>query len=428
MKKITLDKINFLIILLIVIGIPVGKLMSYNLFLLGYIEDSFDFNHVWLLWGSNVFLLIIYLYGLIIKKFEIEIEDILIYSLLILAIISTFIAQDRSIAFWGEVNRNEGLLTLITYFLIFLNSKNIKEKKYFNYIINVLQIIAVFQVIYGLLQTYTEVGFVKHYSRPYMAMGLCANPNFYGSYMTLIGLYAATNYLLRGKVINLVLALIFFAGLCLSESTGPFLGYLMAIFLLIIWQRKKINKKSLFILGLSCCLIFNLNNWANNYLFRDSHIKYGYEDYNIKEDIKGLVSGEDLKEVNNIGSGRIGIWKCMLPVVKEYFLLGAGIDNVGVVCPEDCGMRYDKAHNVYLQMLITNGILFLIFYCALCLIIFIKGFRLVESFDIAIFIAFIGYCVQAFANISVIDVAPYFYLFLGILVFCNNKKITSNMN
>ena len=179
-------------------------------------------------------------------------------------------------------------------------------------------------------------------------------------------------------------------------------------------------------MGLSCCFIFNLNNWANNYLFRDSHIKYGYEDYNIKEDIKGLISGEDLKEVNNIGSGRIGIWKCMLPVAKEYFLLGAGIDNVGVVCPEDCGMRYDKAHNVYLQMLITNGILFLSFYCVLCLIIFIKGFRLIETFDLAIFIAFIGYCVQAFANISVIDVAPYFYLFLGILVFCNNKKITSN--
>ena len=45
--------------------------------------------------------------------------------------------------------------------------------------------------------------------------------------------------------------------------------------------------------------------------------------------------------------------------------------------------------------------------------------------------AFIGYSIQAFFNISVIDVAPYYYIILGlILTECkedNNDKIESKL-
>ena len=104
-------------------------------------------------------------------------------------------------------------------------------------------------------------------------------------------------------------------------------------------------------------------------------------------------------------------------------MFGCGLDNLRVVYPQDKGLIYDKAHNIYYQMLITNGVFALITYCLLCLIIFIKGFKFKNSFYIAIFIAFIGYSIQAFGNISVIDVAPYFFIILGLLYSKDNEIV-----
>ena len=40
-----------------------------------------------------------------------------------------------------------------------------------------------------------------------------------------------------------------------------------------------------------------------------------------------------------------------------------------------------------------------------------------------IYMAFIGYSVQAFLNISVIDVAPYYFIIIGLILSeCNTKE------
>ena len=49
-------------------------------------------------------------------------------------------------------------------------------------------------------------------------------------------------------------------------------------------------------------------------------------------------------------------------------------------------------------------------------------------FMIALFIAFVGYSIQAFANISVIDVAPIFYIILGLLYTYVPKKNKEKIN
>ena len=141
------------------------------------------------------------------------------------------------------------------------------------------------------------------------------------------------------------------------------------------------------------------------------------ENYLISEEIANIVANDIItnKENNNFGNGRIRLWKNLIPYAKEYLFVGAGIDNIGVIYKDDW-LNYDKAHNIYLQMLITDGVFALIFYCILCLTLFIKGLKLKSPFYIALYIAFIGYSIQAFANISVIDVAPYFYIIWGILI------------
>jgi hypothetical protein len=73
-------------------------------------------------------------------------------------------------------------------------------------------------------------------------------------------------------------------------------------------------------------------------------------------------------------------------------------------------------------MLITTGIISLIIFLIILFILFTFSIRVEESITIALLIAFIGYSIQAFANISTIDVAPLYFIISGLLYY-NNKNL-----
>lgn len=415
-----IEKIIYKFIMLFMISIPLFKLISYILYLSGIIENSYNFNHVYVLWLSLPVLIILYIISLIYKK--ITYVDIIVYFLTILAFISTIFAQDTNISIFGEINRNEGLLTILNYYFVFLNVKNLSNKDYKNKIINLFLILGVFQVIYSILQVYTNFDFIKHFSKEYMAMGLCGNPNFYGSYMVMLVLISSTLYLLKNKNIYLVLSFIYALGLFLANSTAPFIGFILGFIFLIIFCFKNINKINMIKLILLLIILFFINDYALNLKYET--IKDNDRRYNIKYEVTDTVTSVVTKnDEYNYGSSRIKLWKNLLPIAKKYYLFGAGLDNLRVVYPKNNGLIYDKAHNIYYQMLITNGIFALFGYCLLCLIIFIKGFKFKDNFYIALYIAFIGYSIQAFGNISVIDVAPYFFIILGLLYSKDNEIV-----
>ena len=415
-----LDKMIYRFVMLFMICIPLFKFVSYILFLNGIISNSYDFSHVYVLWISLPIFIVLYIINLIYKK--ITYVDIITYILIILALISTVFAQNINISIFGETNRNEGLLTILNYYFVFLNVKNIDNKNFKEKIINLFFILGLIQVVYAFLQVYTDFSFIKHFSKSYMAMGLCGNPNFFGSYMVLLVLISSVLYLLNKKNIYLILSIIYALGLYLASSTAPFIGFLLGLIFLIIVYFKNINKVNLIKLIVLLTALFFINDYFLN--LRYETIKENNRRYNIKYEITDTVNSIVSKnEEYNYGSSRIRLWKNLIPIAKKYYLFGCGLDNLRVVYPQDKGLIYDKAHNVYYQMLITNGIFALINYCLLCLIIFIKGFKFKDSFYIALFISFIGYCIQAFGNISVIDVAPYFFIILGLLYSKDNEIV-----
>ena len=124
------------------------------------------------------------------------------------------------------------------------------------------------------------------------------------------------------------------------------------------------------------------------------------------------------------GTNRVEIWRKTLPVVPKYILHGAGIDNFAFAFgkePLSVSKYYvDKAHNEYLQILIAEGLFALLSYLALYAIAIFKGIK--NSFkdkEVYLLLPVIGYLVAAFFNISVIEVAPIFYICLGLLI---NRK------
>ena len=81
------------------------------------------------------------------------------------------------------------------------------------------------------------------------------------------------------------------------------------------------------------------------------------------EVVKGNTSDE-------LGSSRMYIWKNALKIVPKYLFVGAGVDNFyyafegGPLLSKSGSVYFDKAHNEYLNTLITEGIFGLIIYLA----------------------------------------------------------------
>lgn len=419
------DKLNKAIMyisIILIIGFPLLKLIFYILNMTNIFDGTkYTLYQSIFLWCLLPFNIIIYLIGIFIKKNKITYLDYSMWGLILFAFISTYFAEIREISIFGAEYRHEGLLSLISYYFIFLNLKNLSNEEYKKKIVDIFLYVGLFESIYSILQVYTNFSFINHYVKPFMAMGFCGNPNFLGSYIIMHLLIALSLYLINKKSKYKILTILYFITLCLANSTGPFLAFIISFIFLLIVFRKKIKLKYVIEISIALILTFFIVDYSNKF-FQQKLFNRGVEDsYNIATELKDTITNK--KNETMLGNGRISLWKNSLPLISRYWLVGAGLDNFGEVYPyQTYQAYYDKAHNIYIQIAVTNGVIPLALYLLICFVSFVKGIRIKNSFYIALFMAFIGYSIQGFSNINVIPVTTCFYIILGLL----NSKFEEN--
>ena len=349
-------------------------------------------------------------------KITIQIHDLLLLLIIMFGLIATVLAVVPKISLFGEYGRYEGLFSICYYMtLVFISSFiQAKHKKLIIYFILFSGLI---QLIYATFQI-TEFG--ENIKRMYRfrdiwATGFLTNPNFFGTYMLLclsytIGLYIDEKNKII-KILNLLMIFAFTIGILISNTLSCIVGLIIVIGYVIVYLIKnKSFKKLALILIIIFVTSFGMHKFKMTTLFNDV-LTTGNE---VKEISRGNVS-------NNFGTNRMFIWKNSLKIVPKYMLHGAGIDNFAHAFDgkalSDERWIYDKVHNEFLQILICEGIFCLITYLILYGIIVIRGIKI--SFKekyIYLILPIIGYLVQAFFNISVIEVAPLFYIGLGLCI------------
>lgn len=416
MKKISLDKIIYILVLVVMIGLPFLKFVTYVPFISNIAPYFIARIRVYFFWISIAFLLICYLFSVFSGERKIGYVDYLFYFLIFSLFISTTFAVDFKKSFLGADTRYEGLLTLANYYLLALNCKNIESKKYKKNIIKCFIGIGIFQSMYSILQALTPFTFWnrKFSGGAYMAMGLCSNPNFFGAYMAMQLSIVTIYFIKTGKWKYLGIYSLFSLALYLAGSSGPVLGYILS-FILFSFVFRKYFKRILTLI-----LSFLLVCYCTDVCIKFVHVELLNNElsdrYVISSDLAETVEKIEEDKIDSIGSGRIGLWKRSLPLMKEYWFTGCGLDNFGDVYPQSGNVHFDKAHNGYIQIGVTNGLFPLLVYMFICLIVFLKGFKLKENYSNSLFMAFVSYCILIFANISAIDVAPYFFIILGLLL------------
>lgn len=447
MEKITNKRILTIFTLCILIMVPLLKFFSMNLEMFG-IMSNYDFiNPAIILYVSVPFLAFIYIKDILDKKRKLDMYDYLFYILVFIGIISCIFSMDKMLSIFGKDFRHEGFLSILSYYLLFINWKENGTSEDIKKFLKFLVIIAVVNSIYALFQMYTNFDFVLTYFDydGKMASGMCGNPNFLGSLIVTVLVIVTCNFLIDKEKLNykkILLLILLFVSLINSESTGPILTYIIFLIFILVFlglKKQKIGKRSLVLfitIVITYLILIPLNN---TFVVDKDGNKISKNETSISSIKKTIGSG---------GNGRLKIWENSLDIIKDNPIIGVGFDNfelaypnpkipTGIVMvttmeeaktPVTSYYIVDNAHNVYLHTAVSTGLLGLIPYLLLCLFVFIKGLNGNSKLGILLLSGFVAYSIQAFANISVIQVAPIYYIIIGLILSLKEEPIkTSNI-
>ena len=145
-----------------------------------------------------------------------------------------------------------------------------------------------------------------------------------------------------------------------------------------------------------------------------------------------------------LASARGYIWSRSLPLLKDTLILGTGPDTFSFKFPQNdkLGILYaygttnmiiSKAHNIFLQFGINNGVIALLAFVGIIILYIVDSFKLYalknkydekQILGTILCLSIIGYLFTGLFNDSVICVAPIFWIILGVGVAVNfiNKK------
>jgi O-antigen ligase len=367
--------------------------------------------------GKIIFLYFIFILEVItfIKMRDFKINKIQCISLLFLLsiFIPSIFSNYKFTAFFGNVNRCEGFFIYALYIFNFIIASkfiNVTRKS-----VNIVLVAASVMAAYGIIQFFgidpIQQWSLGKISVPH-AIGTIGNRNFLSSYLCIFLFISVAGYIFIGKKNYLIYSIILFAGLISTMTRGGWLAFVIYSFigLLFIFKNKKQLKRALIIFIAFILVFISMNIKSGGVVFdrADSTVE-------IREDNTTVIRD----------SGRIKILKITFEAFKDRPLLGWGPDTLTKRLNDEYpelhnehiksqGQVVDKSHNEYLEYAVSNGIFSLAAYLTLLGMILIKLFKVgYNPISKILFLTIIGYMLQGFFNISVIMVAPIFWMFLG---------------
>ena len=435
MNKIKLlNKINFIAILTLILYLHIGSfLISIN------IISVLTFSKI--LHALGIIFIIIYIINKIINKKNINFYDIIILLLTTCAIISAKYAYDQEVALIGTHHRHEGLYTILSYYSFFLLSTTL-NKKYHPIIMKTLVFLGVFQILIGTIQT-MRIENILGYDRSenfsanyYSASGTFMNPNFYSTYILICVSYLIGNFknqkTIKTRIISIFLISIYVYGLIIGNTSSSILSFIAILifngFGLLNKKNIKKNLKTIPIIIVVILLAIPALLIVDKYKYHTLYKTMRNNVYEIMDIFKYGIK-------DTTGNSRIYVWKETLKEVPKHALTGIGIDNFLYIkdgqpilaTVEEKVLAFDKAHNDYLQILITEGVFALIVYLILIIKVLYDSHSISKNKNNSgLILSFISYLCQMIMVFSVIMVAPIFYIIIGFIV--HNKKEEKEIN
>lgn len=434
----TLDKI--------ITGSFIGIFFFCPLFFLPVTSELFEFNKIIFTYTTTSIIVSFWISKMIVERriiFSRTMLDIPILIFLFSQIISTIFSIDPHTSIFGYYSRfNGGLLSIVSYTLLFFAfTANIRRPQVLK-IINALFCGSILVCLYAILQHF---GIDKDYWREDVqrrVFSTFGQPNWLAAWVASLIPLSLAFYIKNKKHFYFLLSIILFITLLFTKSRSGILGLLtaLAIFASTLTIKKKslnklIKNKVVYVSLLSFLAVCVLvgTPWTPNLVsFSTSKTKVKQKEVVQTLEEGGTESGEIRKIV----------WKGAFDVFKNYPLIGSGVETFAYSYYQkrpvehnlvsEWDFLYNKAHNEYLNFLATTGIFgatsYLVFITA-TVYLFLSNIKKGQNtlLNIGFLASFASIAVSNFFGFSVTGVNHIFYL-LAAMSFALTQKQEKTKN
>lgn len=395
---------------------------------------------------------------------------LLLPAILLIALISALCSSDIGTAFFGYLDRAEGIITIIGYLGFFAIGMALTSDKYRKRAADTVVVIGSVNGILGILQSipalskwipsyynYLFIDYIMNlgkadyfspyagYEASYAADGLCCSPFALGALLTAACAFAANGAVRAKKTLSRLLYIaaagIMSAAAILTQTLPAMLGVgtVLVLTFAFSFASGKANGKdngktadnsddnddsqdkplttakragSAVLMLVIAGAIFAGVFATGNFRFRNERIMYTDAFERLQ-----ITYGAHTPHEDGIFPT---LWYEGSLVFENNPLLGVGPDNWGDMYNMGEGMEIDRSYNEYLDIAITRGVIAALLHILLLAVTLIKAIRILRSrmddpVMLGAFIGFAAYCVQAFFNISTASSTPYFYLIIGMI-------------
>lgn len=369
-----------------------------------------------------------------IEEYEKQILPITILGIfLIWTFISCLFSPNKTNTFLGTDYRKDGLISYLAYGGFLGCAFLLKSKKSQKILINSFIALAIANII--VVELYNKGIGTTIFAGREITRTCFYNINHYAYYLLLATTTA--NFLFiteksKLKKIIYMLAYVFLLYyLILNNTLGCYLA--LALTLIIFFVYTLICKKKRRVAFISVLLFIALS-----FIAHDTKNVISANMKSLATDVNHILmvgnkseekTEELMQAVNHAGSGRIQIWKDGIKFFMERPILGYGPENLEIKYKE-VGIDQDRPHNLIIQMATTSGVIGVVTYftaIGIILITAIKYIKVENEIHVISLGCVIAYLISAMFGNSMYYTSPYFFIFLGLLLYENIKQKEKKM-
>ncbi|MCE5301410.1 MAG: O-antigen ligase family protein [Spirochaetia bacterium] len=392
--------------------------------------------------------------------------DFPMLALALMNIVTTFTSFAPHLSFRGEYENFAGSLTNLNYIVLYFIAVNFLRTAKRVYTVNAAFLIAgLVTTIYALGQFFgydiikwNEGSMIK--GRYFASMG---NPNFLGALLIMmmpVNIAFFVNSFAKKRFTLSALFFVLFAALYLAlfgtQSRGPFLGFITLMALFSVYGLYRLYKSRS---GLpeyrgknpAAILVSEMVKHKTITLIAAAVIAISLiAGFTLGKNATGRLWHAISHPVEALSNSRLHIWEPALRIIRDYPLLGTGVDTFKSIFPKYEGTNFAvidganvssrTAHNELLNIWSTMGGLTLGVYILMLwayLKMWLKSFGRIKDPDykmisFAMFAAVAAYFVQNLFSFGVAAINTAFYLFLAMASrqygsTCGEKKLVLDL-
>ncbi|TSC74689.1 MAG: hypothetical protein G01um101444_212 [Parcubacteria group bacterium Gr01-1014_44] len=349
--------------------------------------------------------------------------------------LTTITSVLRYPSFWGALERMGGLWTFWHYFLFFIILISVFTKKeHWQKLFNLTILAGVLSAFYGFGQK-TNIKFFVGSGGRERIFGTIGNPALFAGYELFTVFLSLIMYLRAGlaksRPFYLLAFIVSSVAVLMTVVRGSLLGYAIGltilVFLWMIYKKSRLGK-SIFTVLIGSALAFAAFSW----LFHDSSLvqKSSY-----------LKRVTDLSLTSTTVQTRFWAWEAGITGWKESpktILLGWGPENFNIPFSKNFNPKFfrgpgaetlfDRAHNMFVEILVTMGIIGFLAYLNIFAALFSSLRKLLRNPSLLVYGAGFTAAIVAYIihNSFIFDTSANFIVFFTVAGFISFLGVPEN--